>query len=56
MKQLLLEFEKVFSDVPSIATCSYHDVDVGDAAPVKQHPYRINPIKLEQMRKEVDYI
>ena len=39
MEQLLLEFKKVFNDVPSITTCSYHDVDVGDAAPVKQHPY-----------------
>ena len=29
MEQLLLEFKKVFSDVPSITTCSYHDVDVG---------------------------
>ena len=56
IKQLLLEFQKVLCDVPSITTCSYHDVDVWDTAPVKQHPYQINPIKLEQMRKEVDYM
>ena len=35
---------------------NYHDVDVGGAGPIKQHPYRINPIKLDQMRKEIDYM
>ena len=56
MKQLFLKFHRVFSDVPSVTTCSYHDVDVGKATPIRQHPYRMNPIKLEQMRKEVDYM
>ena len=46
----------MFGDVPSVTTCSYHDVDVGKAAPIQQHPYRMSPIKLEQMRKEVDYM
>ena len=32
-----------------------HDVDVGDARPIKQHPYRVNPIKLEKLRQEVQY-
>ena len=54
MKQPLLKFQKVFGDVPSITTCSYHDVDVEEAIPIKQHPYRMNPIKLQHMRKEVD--
>ena len=52
MKQLLLKFHRVFSDVPSVTTCSYHDVDVGKVTPIRQHPYRMNPIKLEQMRKD----
>ena len=39
MEQLLLEFKKVSNNVPRITTCNYHDVDVGDAALVKQHPY-----------------
>ena len=50
MEQLLLEFKKVFRGVPSITTCSYHNVDVGDSTQVKQHLYQINQIKLEQMR------
>ena len=33
-----------------------HDVDVGDARPIKQHPYRVNPIKLEKLRQEVQYM
>jgi len=36
--------------------CCYYDVDMDDSLPIKQHPYRINPIKLEQMRKEIDYM
>ena len=46
----------MFGDAPSVTTCSYHDADAGKAAPIRQHPYRMNPIKLEQMRKEVDYM
>ena len=56
MKQLLLKFHRVFGNVPSVTTCSYHDVDVGKAAPIRQYPYQMNPIKLEQMKKEVDYM
>ena len=29
---------------------------IGEASPIKQHPYWINPIKLEQMKKEIDYM
>ena len=56
MEQLLKEFQQVFGDVPKRTTCIYHDVDVGEASPIKQHPYRINPIKLDQMRKEIEYM
>ena len=33
-----------------------HDVDVGDSAPVKQHPYRVSPMKKELLDKEVQYM
>lgn len=33
-----------------------HDIDVGTAKPVKQHAYRLNPIKRELLQKEVDYL
>ena len=37
-------------------TLACHDVDVGNARPIKQHPYRLNPGKLAILRKEVDYM
>ena len=47
---------KIFQDVPGQTTVIYHDVDIGDAQPIKQHPYRVNPIKLKAMRKEIQYM
>ena len=43
LEKLPLEFEHLFPDVPSRTDQIYHDVDVGNADPVKQHPYRLNP-------------
>ena len=40
MEQLLKEFQQVFGDVPKRTTCIYHDVDMGGASPIKQHPYQ----------------
>ena len=33
-----------------------HDIDVGSAIPIKQHPYRVNPMKRAILRKEVEYM
>ena len=38
LEHLLQEFEHLFPDVPTRTDKIYHDVDVGDATPVKQHP------------------
>jgi hypothetical protein len=40
------------SNVPNKTTDACHDVDIGDAAPIKQHPYWLNPLKREVMRNE----
>ena len=45
LEKLLLEFEHLFPDVPTRTDQIYHDVDVGNADPIKQHPYRLNPSK-----------
>jgi len=29
---------------------------VEDASPIKQHPYCINPLKMEVMKKEVEHV
>lgn len=56
MRNLILKYSHLFPDVPSRTDCVYHDVHVGDANPIKQHPYRVNQIKAKQMQKEIDYM
>jgi len=56
LRKLIGKYKHLFPDVPSRTNAIFHDVDVGDASPIKQHPYRVNIVKLEQMRKEVKYM
>lgn len=42
-----------FSDVPKKTNAASHDVIVGDALPIKHRPHRLNPIKLQYLRREV---
>ena len=50
------QYREVFPDVPSKTNLIEHDVDVGDSAPIKQHPYRVSPMKKELLDKEVQYM
>ena len=54
--KLILEYRHLFPDVPGRTDVLFHDVDVGEAKPIKQPPYRLNPIKKEHMQKEIDYM
>ena len=56
LKDLLGEFVVLFPDVPRKTTVAVHDIDVGDTPPIKQHPYRVNPVKLKILRNEIDYM
>ena len=56
IKNVISEFSELFSDVPKKTNFIEHDVDVGSAIPIKQHPYRVNPIKLELIRNEIQYM
>ena len=56
LSSLLLEYSHLFSDTPGRTELVFHDVDVGDATPIKQHPYRVSPMKKEVIRKEIDYM
>ena len=56
MEQLLLTYYQLFPDVPGCTTCAYHDVDVRTARRCKQHPYRVNPIKAQHLKAEIDYM
>ena len=57
LKQLVLEYEHLFPDIPSRTDKIYHDVDIIEGSkPVKQHPYRMNPVKQQYLREEVQYL
>ena len=53
---LIREYSHLFPDVPSKTDVFYHDVDVGNNKPIKQHPYRANPIKREYLNEEVKFM
>ena len=55
VSSLLLEFVDLFSDTPGRTSCVHHDVEVMGATPIKQHSYRVNPVKLQFLRK-FDYM
>ena len=56
LSQLITEYSDLFPDVHTKTTAVYHDVEIGDALPIKQHPYRVNPLKLDAMREEINYM
>ena len=57
LKQLILQYEHLFPDIPSRTDKIYHDVDIIEGAkPVKQHPYRLHPERQQYLRKEVKYL
>lgn len=56
IERLVRIFPNLFGDTPSQTTVIQHDIDVNNAAPIKQHPYRANSVKRELMKKEVKYL
>ena len=53
---LIKEFILLFPDTPGKTTAVTHDVDIEDAAPCRQHPYRMNPLKLQHLQSEIEYM
>ena len=56
LAHLVRKYHLIFPDIPSKTSIDHHDVEIGDALPIKQHPYRLNPLKLEAMRNEIKYM
>ena len=56
LERLLHDFEHLFPDIRNRTDKIYHDVDVGDATPVKQHPCRLNPARQKYLHEEVHYL
>ena len=56
MQELIMKYEELFPDVPRRTQMAVHDVDVGDANPIKQHPYRMNAEKCKLAEKEIEWM
>ena len=56
LAEVITQYREVFPDVPSKTNLIEHDMDVGDSAPIKLHPYRVSPMKKELLDKEVQYM
>ena len=56
LTDLLHEFKHLFPELPKRTERIYHDLDVGDASPLKQHPYRLNPTKQEYLKQEIQLL
>ena len=42
--------------MPTKTNKIFHDVDVGDAKPIKQHLYRSNPVQQHILKEEIKYL
>lgn len=57
LEVVLNSFADIFSDVPGRTTlCKHAIVLKPNTPPIRLHPYRVNPSKAEQMRKEIDFM
>lgn len=56
IEKLLYEFPCLFNDIPSQTSVVMHDIVLTNPRPIKQHAYRVNPVKRQIMRKEIDYL
>lgn len=56
IQKLLDSFPNLFCDVPPGTNVLAHDINVGNAIPIKQHAYRCPVSKREEMKREVMYL
>lgn len=54
LSALLSSYKGVFTNVPVRTEWAHHDVDVGDATPVKLPPYRISPHHIGLLRQKIE--
>ncbi|KAK0141027.1 Retrovirus-related Pol polyprotein from transposon opus [Merluccius polli] len=52
IQRLIREFGNLFGDVPSQTNVFEHDIDVGSSLSIKQHPYRVNPMKQAHLQHD----
>lgn len=54
ISELVMSFPSLFLDVPGLTSTIEHDIDVGTSCPVKQNAYRVNPLKRDLLKQEVN--
>ena len=52
LAEVINQYKEVFLDVPNKTNLIEHDVDVGDSAPIIQHPYRVSPMRKSYLTKK----
>lgn len=55
-EDLIFKYPGLFGDVPSRTDWAEHDIDVGEAQPIRQHFYRVSPEKRKYLDAEVKYM
>lgn len=53
---LIRKYPVLFSDTPTQTHLIEHDIDIGDAKPIKQRFYRVSEEKKQQLETEVQYM
>lgn len=53
LEAVLDEFQDVLSDSPGFTMVDCHRIDVGDATPVRSHPYRMSPERKMALDEEI---
>ncbi|XP_039514899.1 uncharacterized protein LOC120469791 [Pimephales promelas] len=56
LSDLVRKYSCLFGDVPTCTDWIEHDIDVGEAQPIKQRFYRMSPEKLKHLESEIDYM
>ena len=57
LKKIIGEYKHLNPDLPSRTEMIHHDVEIEDtASPIKQHPYRLNPLKQKYLQHEIQYL
>ena len=57
LKKIIGEYKHLFPDVPSRTEMIHHDVEIEDTgSPIKQHPYRLSPLKQKYLQQEIQYL
>ncbi len=54
--ELILKYPGLFGDVPSRTDWVEHEIDVGDAQPIRKHFHRVSPVKCKYLDAEVQYM